>query len=348
MDYPIPKSSADAWQKHKGKAGQNPGLILDRFAPDWRLQPTLKKDGLEAARAAASKADAPLLQAWNTRWAAIVRAMRSEPFSLKTDWRFVAGLGRKGPLEAGFTFNRYGFPLLPGSSVKGIARACAVLMMGISETDADFVAIFGRAAQKAEDESVASSGGAVFIEAIPASLPVLELDIMNPHFPKYYSGEQPPADNQNPVPVYFLTVAPRTEFRFAVGWREALDDESRRLRDLAKEWLLKGLTEMGAGAKTSAGYGYFESVFKPEPAKPSAKVETLPVPQKPTPEAPVLVRRGTIIEIRPDKHYGRVRDAETGKDYRFSTSVIQGNTPGRKVNVMFELQDEQVIKVRKV
>jgi CRISPR-associated protein Cmr6 len=53
-------------------------------------------------------------------------------------------------------------------------------------------------------------------------------------------------------------VAPGTEFRFAVGWRRPLDDEARKLRDLAKEWLTEGLMELGAGAKTSAGYGYFE------------------------------------------------------------------------------------------
>ncbi|MBK9095192.1 MAG: hypothetical protein IPM84_21030 [Anaerolineae bacterium] len=46
---------------------------------------------------------------------------------LRTDWRLVTGLGRKGPLEVGFTFHRYGFPILPGSSLKGLARAWGLL-----------------------------------------------------------------------------------------------------------------------------------------------------------------------------------------------------------------------------
>lgn len=256
MEYPILKKSIEAWRKHQGKPGQNPGLIFDRFAPQWEGQPILKKNGLVAVRDAASKTDRSLLTAWNARWETTIRSAKAEPFSLKTDWRFIAGLGRKGPLEVGFTFHRYGFPILPGSSVKGITRAYAWLVEEQRETDPDFLAIFGHAPQKGEDESVAQSGRAIFFDAIPRQAK-LELDIMNPHYPRYYQGSEPPTDSQSPIPVYFLTVAPNTEFRFAVGWRGPLDDEARRLRTLAQAWLINGLTELGAGAKTSAGYGYF-------------------------------------------------------------------------------------------
>ncbi|HXG20576.1 MAG TPA: type III-B CRISPR module RAMP protein Cmr6 [Methylomirabilota bacterium] len=257
MEYPIPKKSAEAWRKHGSNSPQNPGLIFDRFAPDWSQESTLKRNGLEAARDAATKIDRSLLTSWNARWEQTVRHAKAEPFTLKTDWRFIAGLGRKGPLEVGFTFHRYGFPMLPGSSVKGIARAYAWLVEEHRETDVDFLNIFGRAPQKGEEESIAQSGHAVFFDAIPRQVPKLELDIMNPHYPKYYQGGEWPTDWQSPVPVYFLTVASGTEFRFAVGWRGLLDDGTRRLRDLAKKWLIGGLTELGAGAKTSAGYGYF-------------------------------------------------------------------------------------------
>jgi len=254
---PIPKQSSRAFYEHRCKPCQNPGLIFDRFTLDWDGKPGAKKKALENVRCAANKADSELLKAWNLRWEAGVRAAGAQPFEMKTDWRFVAGLGRTGPLEVGFTFHRYGFPILPGSSVKGIARAYASLYDGKDESDKDFQVIFGYAAEGSEDESKALCGGAVFFDAIPASLPSLELDIMNPHFPKYYQGKERPTDSQNPVPVYFLTVAPGTTFRFAVGWRTALDDKAKALREQAEKWLKEGLLWLGAGAKTSAGYGYF-------------------------------------------------------------------------------------------
>ena len=287
--YPIPKVSADAWQAVKAQRTipLNHGLIFDRFAPDWSDKSTLKTDGLEAVRDAAERADQALLRAWNARWETAVCAACAEPFSLKTDWRLIAGLGRKGALEVGFTFHRYGFPILPGSSVKGLARSWALIeiaqRVGVpSLKDLDeILAADGAEGSKerkkyeewreqqpetvrrqAEDFRIifgttAVAGRAVFFDAIPKDKPTLDLDVMNPHFPKYYSGEEPPTDWQSPIPVYFLAVAPQTEFRFAVGWRGALDAEGKRLRNLAMEWLKRRLTELGAGAKTSAGYGYF-------------------------------------------------------------------------------------------
>lgn len=288
MEYPIPKKSADAWDKHRGKFSQNPGLIFDRFAPDWRERPMLKKGGLETVRDAAGKGkvDEALLTAWNARWEKTVRHANAEPFALKTDWRFIAGLGRKGSLEVGFTFHRYGFPILPGSSVKGIARAWSLMSLAasldaknlndldetVSEGDEKkFLGAFKNAYPQASLQAVTHvskfrhlfgttgvAGRAIFFVAIPRQTPKLEVDIMNPHYPKYYQGLEPPTDSQSPIPVYFLTVAPDVEFRFAVGWRGEWNDEACRLRTLVQDWLVKGLTELGAGAKTSAGYGYFQ------------------------------------------------------------------------------------------
>ncbi len=175
---------------------------------------------------------------------------------MKTDWRFIAGLGNKGPLEVGFTFDRYGFPILPGSSVKGLARAGAREKYGVpDDTDhPEFIAVFGSTPKSGEDDSVAATGKAIFFDAIPAHIPQIQMDIMNPHYPDYYQKKAFPTDWQSPIPVFFLTVAPGQEFCFAVGWRGRLDVE---LQDKAVEWLKFGLEDLGAGAKTSAGYGYF-------------------------------------------------------------------------------------------
>jgi CRISPR-associated protein Cmr6 len=233
-----------------------------------------------AVRDAAQKVDVALLEAWNARWRAYACAVNAMPFSLRTDWRFIAGLGRKGSLEVGFTFHRYGFPILTGSSVKGVTRAWALIEIAeesnktelrqLEETlsaDAEQREKYDELAAEASPQlrclfedfriifgTTAAAAGAVFFDAIPARKPRLELDIMNPHFPEYYGGDQFPTDWQNPRPVYFLTVAPGTEFCFAVGWRGTLNSA---LREKAEKWLKDGLMNLGAGAKTSAGYGYF-------------------------------------------------------------------------------------------
>ncbi len=390
--YPIPAASAQAFAGRDQNSPQNPGLIFDRFAPDWSRQSTLKKDGLEAVRRAAERVDEQLLREWNTRWQACARAANGEPFELRTDWRFIAGLGRKGSLEVGFTFHRYGFPILPGSSVKGVARAWALLQIAEKVDTTDLNKLDGnlsadgdkerkkyeewRARQPAEVQKLAddfravfgttaSTGQAVFFDAIPARKPTLELDIMNPHYPKYYGGEEPPTDWQSPVPVYFLTVAPSTEFRFAVGWRGTLDDEGRRLRDLARTWLVEGLTQLGAGAKTSAGYGYFLPLQPAQPAGAMSRSATTtqalqPAPTPPTPAPPatpaseaLVWRTGTVREYQPATGRGRLVDTETNEELRFGREAIEekGWSPGKKHKVRYALAEREghrvVVKVQR-
>ena len=380
-EIPIPLESARAFRAYKGVT--NPGLVFDRFAPDWREESTLKKEGLQ--RVLGAKADVKILREWNARWERCVRAAQGEPFALRTDWRLIAGLGRKGSLEVGFTFHRYGFPILPGSSVKGVARAWAFLWLAeqanvnpLAELDEVLSAdseddekeekkkyLRWRAAQPDEVQQLAddfrvifgtpaTAGRAVFFDAIPAQLPTLELDVMNPHFPEYYKGNAPPTDWQSPVPVYFLTVAAGTEFRFGVGWRGALDEAGQCLRRLAQKWLTEGLINLGAGAKTSAGYGYF--VAPPQPkllesssagqARAASAVAELP------PEA-LTWRTGTVKEYRPDKHMGRLVDDESGEELSFPQTAIEdkGWSPARKQKVRYacvgEAGKRRVVKVRR-
>jgi CRISPR-associated protein Cmr6 len=95
------------------------------------------------------------------------------------------------------------------------------------------------------------AGKVIFFDAIPAN-PAnlkLELDVMNPHYALYYQGAQPPADYHNPVPIFFLTIGPGSEFLFAIASQEA------DLANKAGDWLKQALKEIGIGAKTVAGYG---------------------------------------------------------------------------------------------
>ncbi len=95
----------------------------------------------------------------------------------------------------------------------------------------------------------------MFLDAFPEEDPKIGLDIMNPHYPKYYSDNEAPSDWQNPVPINFLTVENAT-FNFALALNKK--EKDRKLLDTAVNWLKKAIQEHGVGAKTSVGYGYFK------------------------------------------------------------------------------------------
>ena len=189
-------------------------------------------------------------------------------------WRLVIGLGASHPQETSVTLHHiYGIPYIPGSAVKGITRHWAVLKfaeekakrdkedfekslksvsgtlekgedIGINLDGIDFknlIQIFGTQKQV---------GKVIFMDAYPLDDINLKIDIMNVHYPDYYSGEKPPADWQNPKPVKFLTVE-NTTFQFYLISRENL------LLNIAEKLLKEALKGHGIGAKTSLGYGLF-------------------------------------------------------------------------------------------
>ena len=241
--YPIPRDTQRALEVFRGAGKQcrNLGLLFDRYIgylAGWRLddkRTSPKKEALDQIRH--TPIERELFDAYVHRWRALIGdavVLEGSP-----TWRFLTGLGRKGPLEVGFTFHPlYGLPIIPGSGLKGLAHAYARVVARASE--ADLARVFGTQAQQ---------GKAIFFDAIPAVPPTLELDVMNPHYPDYYQGDEPPADWQSPQPVFFLTLGANSKFLFAVGGEEKAQ---------ASQWLLEALQQMGAGAKTSAGYGYWK------------------------------------------------------------------------------------------
>ncbi len=354
-NYPLPADTNAAFRRFD--RCQNPGLLFERYSPDLRSGEHLKKPTLEKVQRCLP--DRTVLDACRLRWHAMVSATGAAPFEAKTDWRFITGLGRKGPLEVGFTFHRiYGFPIIPGSGLKGLARAWAYFALREAapgskpEENPDFVTVFGRAPEGSEDESAASTGGAVFFEAIPLDDPRLEIDVMNPHYPDYYGDKRgfvAPTDGQNPKPVFFLTVEPGVRFAFAVGWRGEPNADAHAL---TVEWLQKGLDMLGAGAKTSAGYGFWQilgAAKMPQPPKSTRKSGPTGAALS---DAALTWRRGKITKIDTSrKHRASLMDVETEQVYRFSTRVIEGDTPGRKSIVRYAVRERDgemvVVKVKK-
>lgn len=337
MPLPIPRGASAAYDQHKNNSPQNPSLLFDRYTPELNdTDKELKRRALQEIVEAARKTDPALSREWNARWETTVKVAHAEPFEAATDWRFVTGLGRKGPLEVGFTFHRYGFPMLPGSSVKGVARAYARAVLGMQhpeDNDAppDFTAVFGKAPEGKGDTG-AQAGRAIFFDAIPKSRPGLVLDIMNPHYPDYYQNGKAPTNWQSPKPVPFLTVKEGTTFRFAVGWRGVADEEAKRLQALTVKWLQGGLSELGAGAKTSAGYGYFTVKAVPVSIGGGSGTDAPPPPPPPTKTA-----KGKISN-KEGKAYV-IDEADPNLRLRLDWKALGMNALGDKVPVTYEYEE---------
>ena len=164
------------------------------------------------------------------------------------DWRLIVGLGSEHVQETNMTLHHiYGIPYIPGSAVKGVLRHWWLQEdfdnnEGKALKNENFLALFGSQERR---------GQVLFLDAYPDQVHSAK-DIMNPHYPDYYSGSAPPTDSQNPVPINFLTVE-KTTFRFAflAKKQELLNKLKTRFEDV--------LEMKGIGAKTAVGYGYFRN-----------------------------------------------------------------------------------------
>lgn len=234
------------------------------------------------------------------------------------------------------------------------------------------------------------TGGLVaFYDAVPAAgqKDLLQLDILNPHYPDYYNSEGtvPPSDDQNPNPVYFLAVRPGVRFLFpfrlqplpaAVARDEAEKERISLLGGLSSQdlltcvrgWLQRGLATWGAGAKTAAGYGYFQveglenRAGEPErsprspdtaagapaapPATAAAGLREEAVPS--TPSRPTGRKKISVEVLREEGGVLILRDVETGDEilFRAEKGVRMSVGERRKVRVVSTDKDGRVTKVQ--
>lgn len=279
LALPLPKEMAEAItaQSRRPSDSDNVGLWMDKLVHrskySWHLEKNVRRFSLQQlcrkwtsdlGRAAAERlaGAVPLLH----------RAHRSGTAKLRS--RLLIGQGRAAATETSLTFHpMWGVPVIPGSALKGLARAALADELSTQELDS----LLGTNDQ---------AGRITFYDAVPDKGEfTLALDGQTPHHGAYYGGDAAdertartarstaPTDADSPVPFSFLTVV-KTDFLVHLGAR----DESGRAHDkknpdariennaaLDKVWtaLMTALADLGIGGKTSAGYGRFEHLPTP-------------------------------------------------------------------------------------
>lgn len=307
--FPLPKDLSEILKNNKVS---NPVLALNfllTWEPKWNLEKDTSLKAIIDAIKEINKHSAEYQKRLNAQLSALgTQGYVTESFHLKTESRLIVGLGAKGPLEIGITLHHlYGFPYVPASALKGICRYYAEQIADANPLEQK--TIFGSSTKNEKQDSEKQLGSVVFLDAVPSS-PKLEKDIMNPHYSPYYMDKKTPGDWYNPVPIFFLTIPSETEFWFGM----AADNKENLSK--AKEWLIGGLNDLGAGAKTSSGYGFFSLPSKPNNADPKAET-TIAEQQKPktqTPKGKGIVR-ARIIDDQSKPPKVRILEGEhTGKD----------------------------------
>jgi CRISPR-associated protein Cmr6 len=241
------------------------GLAFSKYVDVWSDKWTLKDDAkrrflqkvVDLNAAMRGGEGEALLAAARCRFNRLVDSLVRQQWIpqrtvVSTSWRLVSGLGISHPFETGFVFHHtLGVPFMPGSSVKGAARAWVRESWSDPE-QAKAARVFGR-----RD----SSGEVIFFDAFPTRWPELEIDILNPHYPAYYEGREPPADWLSPVPVYFVAIKARQPFELVVAARARRggSEASTSLAAVAMKAVVEAATSAGLGGKSSVGYGYFDA-----------------------------------------------------------------------------------------
>lgn len=195
----------------------------------------------------------------------------------------------------------YGVPYLPGSGLKGVARAMA-RRRGL---DADLHALFGPERDDEEHRgALVNFLDALWIPGSPSGQSPLDLDVVTPHHSDYYTGDQPPADWQQPVPTSRLVVAPGARFCVILEGCYAPREHVQEWIALAEDLLVKGLEELGFGAWTSAGYGRMKG--------PEQRAQLSSTPRRSWSDASVALDRGSgrLTATLPDGKRAVVTGAE--------------------------------------
>lgn len=175
----------------------------------------------------------------------------------------VTGTGAAGVRNVGIELHgTYGWPVLPGTTLKGVTRSFARDEEDLTEGTVE--TIFG--APPADDET-AQAGSVTFLDTLPGPGGVTVAEhVLTPHTRGYrlsvgdedtdeVAGPRAPAEYINPVPIPFLVLTNGAFHIHLTGPQPQVGQ--------AAELLAAALSDTGLGAKTTSGYGYFETEIVP-------------------------------------------------------------------------------------
>jgi CRISPR-associated protein Cmr6 len=196
----------------------------------------------------------------------LVEKLRGKSAVFVTQWHFATGLGLPHPIENGLAWHpTLGTPYLAGSAVKGLMRAWLEVWEEDEQTREKKLRWLG-----SEDDKNPRAGELICFDAIPIAPVKLIVDVMTPHYGKWYEQggeikdykaepEKLPADWHEPNPVVFLAVDKPTSFLFSIAPRHPpkLPSDFAEI-DEALDVLAEALKWLGAGAKTAVGYGHMK------------------------------------------------------------------------------------------
>lgn len=267
----------------------HPGLALDKFVYRCADQ-SFVRGALQKVVATHPSLEKQYKELHN-RWIQTLGYLGATTIQCTTTGPLTLHLARASALEnAGICLHPlYGFVYLPGTGLKGMARAFAETVW-LAQPDQDTKTawrtiedVFGWAPNKDRQEQIrnkkhpaearyqdeadpqspeltASCGAVVFHDAWPDTWPSLIVDIVNNHHRDYYQAssednEHAPGDWETPTMVSFLAIGAENTFVFPISARRS--GTNPRHIALAEEWLKGALCHLGAGSKTAAGYGSF-------------------------------------------------------------------------------------------
>jgi CRISPR-associated protein Cmr6 len=182
-------------------------------------------------------------------WKTALTNERTTLAKATVEGRLAIGLGDDGVLETSITLHHtYGVPYLRGSALKGLAAAFARNRIGgmWSKDSQAYKVVFGAT----DDVGYVIFHDALYVPGSGHKGQALHADIMTVHHKDYYgSGNEPPADWDEPTPVPFLSATGK--YLIALSAPEGCEEWRRAAFDIVK----LALAEEGIGAKTSSGYG---------------------------------------------------------------------------------------------